>query len=420
MGKNKEEIFFSIIVPVYNVEKYVYACLDSILSQTYRHYEVICINDASTDNSYKILYNFANKHEHVKIINNIVNGGLSYSRNRGIKEARGDYILFVDSDDYIEKKTLEILANNLRKSPVDFLNFNYDLKIESAYEAERNLRVSRIPKKVSPSKSGQSWFKEALEESSLITMAWSRVYRRKFLKENYIYFYDRLLHEDILFLFQAVLKAKTVASIDDCLYFYRKREGSITSIKSETRLDSLIVILSETLFLLRSSELEEGMEEAFYRYLSGSWIPLLRTFMMSFPMHKKLDRGNPDAQFLFRILQSLCISRSLSYIHLNQEELKRIRAFDKRIIYGAGNVCAELLVYFEDKDIHVHAVAVSNKEINTQQIAGYSIRQIDELLEDKENALVIVAIIKRNQEPVRRKLIDLGFKNILLLDTDRT
>ena len=92
---------FSIIVPVYNVEQYLAECLDSLLSQTYEDYEIICINDASTDKSYDILLEYSDNNKCIKVLNNDSNQGQSYSRNRGIKEAVGEYVLFVDSDDML-------------------------------------------------------------------------------------------------------------------------------------------------------------------------------------------------------------------------------------------------------------------------------------------------------------------------------
>ena len=103
---------FSIIVPVYNVEKYVKRCLDSIFNQTYKDFEVIVVNDGSTDKS----MNIVKKYKDVKIINE-ENRGLSHARNNGVKNARGDYILFVDSDDYINKDLLKELNKSLNNNP---------------------------------------------------------------------------------------------------------------------------------------------------------------------------------------------------------------------------------------------------------------------------------------------------------------
>ncbi len=414
-----EKIFFSIIVPVYNVEKYLADCLESILSQSYQYFEVICINDASTDRSYEILSSYAKQYDKIRIIENEVNRGLSCSRNRGIEIAKGDYILFVDSDDYIVEEALEILEDVLKEHPVDILNFNYILKVESEYEKERKIKKCRIQKKDIAPKSGQRWFIEGINEDAVITMAWSKVYKRVFLQKCQLSFYEGLLHEDVLFLIQVFIEARNVLGIDESLYIYRKREGSITATKNEARLDSLVIILGEIASVLKKNVLEAGMEAAVYKYFSETRLPWLRTLMMAFPEHNQLTIGTPGDQFLFLILRNLLNEQSYQYIHINQEEQNIIRNFEKRIIYGAGNVCSELLQYCRNKNISIDYIAVSNKELNMEQIAGYTIQQIDELVEYKEEALVIVAMLKRKQDIVTKKLADLGFKNIFLLDTDR-
>ena len=115
MKKNK----FSIIVPVYNVEKYIEKCLESILNQTYDNFEIIVINDGSTDNSKKILDNYKTNKK-IKIINQD-NQGLSIARNNGLGAASGDYILFIDSDDYIEEELLSTLNKNINNE--DLIRF---------------------------------------------------------------------------------------------------------------------------------------------------------------------------------------------------------------------------------------------------------------------------------------------------------
>ena len=111
----------SVIIPVYNVEDYLKECLDSVLSQTLKDIEVICVDDCSTDDSLKILQEYANKDDRIKIIKNEKNSGQGFSRNEGIKKATGEYIGFVDSDDWVDKKGLELLVDYLSKNDIDLV-----------------------------------------------------------------------------------------------------------------------------------------------------------------------------------------------------------------------------------------------------------------------------------------------------------
>ena len=129
---------FSIIVPVYNVEQYLAECLDSLLSQTYEDYEIICINDASTDKSYDILLEYSDNNKCIKVLNNDSNQGQSYSRNRGIKEAVGEYVLFVDSDDMLCPDALSILNETIEENEVEMVCYRYLVKLEGKVAKEKN------------------------------------------------------------------------------------------------------------------------------------------------------------------------------------------------------------------------------------------------------------------------------------------
>ena len=117
---------FSIVVPVYNVEKYVEKCLESINNQTYQNFEVIIVNDGSTDNSERIIKSFIKDKANFKLIKK-ENGGLSSARNFGLQYVTGGYLLFVDSDDYINNQLLEMLNNELTKNKVDIIKFGVDM-----------------------------------------------------------------------------------------------------------------------------------------------------------------------------------------------------------------------------------------------------------------------------------------------------
>ena len=125
---------FSIIIPVYNVEKYIGKCLDSIMNQTYKDYEVIIVNDGTKDHSMEIVKDYD-----VKVINQ-KNQGLSAARNRGVKEATGDYILFIDSDDYIEKDLLKELNKSLKNNP-DLVRF----QVQEVYDNGKIMKYEEIP-----------------------------------------------------------------------------------------------------------------------------------------------------------------------------------------------------------------------------------------------------------------------------------
>lgn len=207
---------FSIIVPVYNVEKYIKKCLDSIFSQSFKDYEVIVVNDGTNDNSMEIA-----KKYNVTIINQ-ENQGLSEARNTGVKKAKGDYLIFVDSDDYIEKDLLKEINKVLDNKP-DVVR--YQVKdIVDGKEIE-------YQEKEFLNKNGVEAFK-SIAEYHYFEPAWLYAINRKYYLYNKFEFKKNTYHEDFGLIPLVIIKSKIVNSINYCGYCYVIREGSIMTSSS--------------------------------------------------------------------------------------------------------------------------------------------------------------------------------------------
>ncbi len=213
--------FFSIIIPVYNVEKYLGQCLDSIVHQDFKSWELICINDGSTDGSQDILEQYGDKHKQIRI-QSIENGGTAAARNRGIKLAKGQYVLFVDSDDWIEPEALQIIYDAVKNNSLDILSFNGHLYYETSgtMETDEGQKVSNI--------SGWDYYnKHVLRPRKFhFVCVVIRAYSLSFLLDKALFFRAGILHEDNLFIPQAFYHAEKVAEIPTPLYCYRIRPGS--------------------------------------------------------------------------------------------------------------------------------------------------------------------------------------------------
>jgi len=227
---------FSLIIPVYNVEKYLKECLDSVLCQTYGDWEAICINDGSTDGSATILEEYAAKDSRFKVISQ-ANGGLSVARNSGLEAASGDYVLFLDSDDYLEKDALRIIADNL--SDEDLLCFSGRRFFEESGEYEK---ADVLPQETF--ETGWEYYsKHALDKRSFaFVCVVLRCYRRAYLLKNSLQFKPGIYHEDNMFTPLACYYAKKVKVIPDVLYDYRVRESSIMTTRSLKHKEDIISI----------------------------------------------------------------------------------------------------------------------------------------------------------------------------------
>lgn len=183
----------SVIIPVYNAAKFITQCLNSVLSQTLKDIEVICVNDKSQDNSLEILKEFQEKDERITVIDNEKNLGAALTRNEGIEKAKGKYIYFIDADDYIDEKYLECMYEKIEKE-----NCNVVLNLSICYEANGNSTEYKHPSMPEINRDG-----EYMDNITTIHDApcfiWARMYKKSFLNENNLRFLDIHATDDVVF-----------------------------------------------------------------------------------------------------------------------------------------------------------------------------------------------------------------------------
>lgn len=221
----------SIIVPVYKVEPYLRKCVDSILAQTFTDFEVILVDDGSPDNSGKICDEYASKDSRVRVIHK-KNGGLSSARNAGIDVARGKYLGFVDSDDYIEKDMYELLYDNIVKEQAD-------LSICGVYDLYAN-REPKILKTQYMVLSKIEAMKMILEAKVVSVQAWNKLYKKEIF--DTIRYPEGVITEDAAVILPVLDKTEKVVIDTQQKYYYFHRENSITSSRfGEKDLDTINV-----------------------------------------------------------------------------------------------------------------------------------------------------------------------------------
>ncbi len=212
----------SVVIPVYNVEKYLRQCLDSVINQTYKNLEIICINDCTTDSSDKILEEYAKKDSRIIVKKNSENLGLGLSRNEGIKIAKGEFIHCLDSDDWMELNAYETILKYFDKD-VDAVRFTYlshnqtNGKVEHINSPQKDLLYKKVNIYDNPECFKLWW-----------SSAWIKVYRKNFIIENSLFYNDYRCLEDIEYAIRTALKAKNIVFIDEALLNYRaERKGSL-------------------------------------------------------------------------------------------------------------------------------------------------------------------------------------------------
>lgn len=230
---------FSIIIPIYNVSAFLPECLGSVDSQSFSDYEVVCVDDGSTDDSFEIAQGHVDAHEHWQLIHQ-ENQGLGAARNTGLKHASGDYVLFLDSDDRLRPESLRTLAEIL--SDEDLLCFNGQrfLHETGAYEAADSLTPENY-------RSGWDYYTgNALKPRDFaFVCVVLRCYRRSYLLEHGLWFKPGIYHEDNLFTPLACYHAGKVKVIPDILYDYRVRASSIMTSRSLKHWQDVVGIANE-------------------------------------------------------------------------------------------------------------------------------------------------------------------------------
>ncbi len=274
----------SVIMPVYNVEEYLNECLDSVTQQTLKDIEIICIDDGSTDNSLKILNEYAQKDPRIKIITK-KNEGQAIARNIGIKEAQGEYVAFVDSDDFIEPDMFEKLYSKAKDNNLDLAMCKIATYDNQTGEIKDNvwyymLGVFRdFEKDIFTHKDTKEF------TCNISVTPYNKIYKNSLLKENDILFPEGLIFEDEKFFFDTYLRAKKVSIVDEFLYYYRvNRKGSTVDISKENDYSDIIPISKQ----IRETFEETGNYEDYKILLINRFIHLqLARFTQTSPKHKE-------------------------------------------------------------------------------------------------------------------------------------
>ncbi len=342
------EVKYSIIVPVYNVEKYLPKCLDSLINQNFSDYEIIIVDDGSPDGSGKIADAYAEKYSSLISVIHQKNKGLGGARNTGIDKAKGEYLCFIDSDDWVADNFLTRLDEELNKNDLDILIFNAHMILENGkiignfFNSEEKFRF--------------------VDNRILITggiSACDKIYKKSLFTETGVSFPEHMPHEDLATIPKLAIYAERVASINDCLYYYLQRK---TSIMHNLTPDSIVRIIDCVDTVLDCFKQKGEFEKYYYELeymavghilycgvsrllkLKGKirwdYINILQSYMNSnFPDYMEDSRGK-NSLIYKRSLNSeqykCIINKKYRYARIRFFGLIRFKNFIKRILFKLG------------------------------------------------------------------------------------
>lgn len=276
----KREIEISVIVPIYNVEKYLHKCVESILNQTFKNFEIILVNDGATDNCPKIADEFAEKYPDIITTVHKKNGGLGDARNYGINYTKGKYLLFIDSDDYIAEDMLEMLYNNVKKYGSDIVISGFQSVSESG-----NI-ISVIKENLSEDEVMN--LKDNKNLMMINPAAWNKLYNRElFIQHPDIRYPSRDWYEDIRTTLKLFNVAENITYVNKPLYNYLWREGSITNNKSCERNIEIIYALEDILDYFKKNNMYDTYKEEL------EFLTILHVYLTASVRVLTIDDKNP-------------------------------------------------------------------------------------------------------------------------------
>lgn len=419
--KQNEQVKISVIIPAYNEEKYVERCIESVEMQDIDCIEIICVDDCSTDRTIDIIKNAVDKYNNVICLRNPKNSGLSFSRNAGIKAARGEYILLLDADDWMEPNCLDRLYGYAKERELDILYFEYIQDYES--EADKKQYEKEYFKSVQAAcgvMSGQERFIKVFNGLTYSVKSQLGLYRRQFLIDKDVFFYEGIIHEDELFYPQAMLNADRTDHVNEYVYHYFKHSGTITTnVNNRIRkVHDLVIICSE----LENSIIKNDLSPESIWYLASRVKGMEATTK---DLYKKLlvDGLRPDSEYdvlrhkikYFEIINDMFSRHAILF---SDGIINTIREAENVIVYGAGVIAKEVISDLHENGIEKYYIATTSLE-EEKFICGNKVRQIDELLEIKDNALVLISLAKKYHDEVNEKLDKLGFMNRMNMVWDK-
>lgn len=437
----EKKIKVSIIVPVYNVEKYLKRCLDSLISQTLQDIEIICINDGSTDGSVDILKEYENRDSRIKVISKI-NTGYGNSMNVGMHYAKGEYIGIVESDDFADNNMFEVLYKVAEMKTAEVVKSNFYIYQNGKDSINENLAGVPYMELINPANIPKVF--------TVAPSIWSALYSREFIEKNNINFNETpgASYQDVSFAFEVMCKAKRVICIEDAFLHYRM-DNMNSSVKAPDKVFCIIDEFHRVGDIIQKNQiyqLEDVMVSYKYRnYLSNFFrMDSIYQYAFLYQMHLEIkmdyEKGllaniiEKDRE-LANILEDIRTNYEVFFIKNSDEYIRKyVLGKDVKnallasygvhklceearqiIIYGAGNYAEKL--YEHIKKYNIIAFAVSDENHKKQDMLhDIPIAEINELADVGKDTLVIVAISIRKQEDVVGKLKKLQFKNIVTID----
>ena len=363
----------SVIIPYRNVEQYIAKCLSSVVSQTLGDIEIICINDASTDASKGIVQKFAENDKRILMLNTTKESGQSYARNLGLDLASGEYIGFVDADDWVELDMFEKMYNRAKADDTDItmcLSQLYDEKEQRIYSDDYYSLKSL--EKLGDNVFAPEDTKEEILDINVVL--WNKIYKKEFFDRHKTRFAEGFIYEDMPFFFDTYLKAQRINILWETLYYYRQNRGLSTMQKSNKKIYDRIDMAELTFNILKQSSFYEEkqydilrwlIDDIFHRYtlLESQYYEEYYRKMREFFIRLNLNEDQKESLRISYCYDEFCSILERDYFRFWNFLIEKYKTSNKRIKAAEHKCNLDILAIKQYIEEYKHDVGVEKEQI---------------------------------------------------------
>ena len=370
MNTDKKEYGISVIMPCYNTEQYVEETLKSVLNQSFKDYEIICLNDGSTDGTLEILKRYQQSYPNIRVISS-ENHGSAYQRNTGVQCAQGKYIYYMDSDDLLKENCLETLYQYAEADNLDVVYFEADSfyetkEIEEAFP--QFLTLYHRHKEYDGIYDGRNLYIQMENAGDIKMSVGLQFTRRQFLQDNNIKFGTERNFEDNLYTVKVTLKAGKARCVRDNLYLRRVRANSImTTSENKTRFESYLEVVRGLMQILEEEKQDFVLQEAIYKRIRGTFINVYKDYLKVPEKEKEEFFGEKGSPLYL-------LTGMASFINIEEVDRKKVSEELKKTYAEKSEINAKLQrTYAEKSEINakLHKTYEEKSKINAKLKKAY-------------------------------------------------
>lgn len=402
MNTDKKEYGISVIMPCYNTEQYVEETLKSVLKQSFKDYEIICLNDGSTDGTLEILNRYQKSYPNIRVISS-ENHGVAYQRNTGVQCAQGKYIYYMDSDDLLRENCLQTLYQYAETDNLDIVYFEADSFYETKEIEEvfpQFLTLYHRHKDYDGVYDGRNLYIQMENAGDIKMSVGLQFTRRQFLIENNIKFGIERYFEDNLYTVQVMIKASKARCVRDNLYLRRVRANStMTTSENKMRFESYLEVVTGLMQILEETKQDFALQEAIYKRIRGTFINIFKDYL-KVPEEKKAEFFGDKSSLMY-----LLIGMAF-FINIEEENRKEVLTKLKKTYKEKSEINAKLQKTYEEKTERGEKIKKLHSKIEEQKIKlRKSKKLLKETTDELNEAKRQIELLRKEKEEAEKHLL---------------